>query len=294
MLTRILRKDYHILRNLVPSCHQSVSNNLVNNSRCCRVYNISSGLDTFCFEYRGYHSSSKTIVRKFTFQFTKQHIDNVMKDDVDAGTSQLENSKPADHSDIAATDILQKREKKPRYTRAQKRERKEQQQSTQLSQQQQQHQQQQQATSQQNKVQHNRPQKKIKLSLQERVWKCAEKSFHTGSVMIDETSVDSLRNIKKDTLRIVTSCDLEKSKQQFPTQDSLRTIRIQPLLILDLNGILCHRIRQHQQQIDSYFPLRPSIGTIAGTPIIPRTDLQELIQYLDQTFLFSNMDISNP
>jgi hypothetical protein len=61
------------------------------------------------------------------------------------------------------------------------------------------------------------------------------------------------------------------------------TIQVQPLLILDMNGILCHRYRNNKTLLDiSHF--RPSLDTIALTPIIPRTDLTEFLHYLDAHF----------
>jgi NLI interacting factor-like phosphatase len=64
-------------------------------------------------------------------------------------------------------------------------------------------------------------------------------------------------------------------------------IRVQPLLVLDLNGVLCHRIRRSDNGSSSTRPMtayRPSVATIANTPIIPRTDLTDFLTFLDQHF----------
>jgi hypothetical protein len=63
-------------------------------------------------------------------------------------------------------------------------------------------------------------------------------------------------------------------------------ISIQPLLILDINGVLCHRVRRRPNQdplIMSRYrsPLGPNISQ---TPIIPRPDLLHFLEYLDQHF----------
>ena len=89
-------------------------------------------------------------------------------------------------------------------------------------------------------------------------------------------------------LRVVSGCDFDESKRQFPSLTdhptiNTTTIRVQPLLILDLNGVLCHRSRDPPKH--STMPvLRQSLGTIALTPIIPRTDLNDFLQYLDRHF----------
>eukprot|EP00934_Nitzschia_sp_Nitz4_P001700 Nitzschia sp. Nitz4//scaffold17_size182527//4357//5316//NITZ4_001825-RA/size182527-processed-gene-0.113-mRNA-1//-1//CDS//3329539253//1700//frame0 len=87
-------------------------------------------------------------------------------------------------------------------------------------------------------------------------------------------------------VRLVTSSSLEQSRRLFPpnppyTSGEL-TIRVKPLLILDLNGILCHRSRKHKEPPG--VQLRPSIGKAAGTPIVPRTDWIPFLEWLDQNF----------
>jgi len=64
------------------------------------------------------------------------------------------------------------------------------------------------------------------------------------------------------------------------------TICVRPLLVLDLNGILCHRHRYcRESHIDATrYPLRPSIAQIANTPIIPRIGLSNFLSYLHENF----------
>ena len=66
------------------------------------------------------------------------------------------------------------------------------------------------------------------------------------------------------------------------------TIYIKPLIVLDLNGILCHRVRDNQTVITNNNSTstrrRTSVGRIANTEIIPRSDLLQFLQYLHQHF----------
>ena len=155
----------------------------------------------------------------------------------------------------------------------------------------------------------------------DRILKCADQSLFTGSVIIDNdndiTNGDDDKrttrttNKTEATIQIVSGCDWNKSKERrlptmTPTMTLLSmggrmtmtrsrimrstaaattttTIRVKPLIILDINGILCHRIRKrHQTQQQN--KLRSPIGMVAGTPVIPRTDLKEFFNYLDQHF----------
>ena len=71
------------------------------------------------------------------------------------------------------------------------------------------------------------------------------------------------------------------------------TIHIQPLLILDVNGILCHRNRLTQKKMNEQnLEFRQAAGSgsskirknLGGTTIIPRTNLHEFVTYLDKHF----------
>jgi hypothetical protein len=75
-------------------------------------------------------------------------------------------------------------------------------------------------------------------------------------------------------------------------------IRVQPLIVLDLNGILCHRIRKNEIVTASttrkkktasccyhhHHDYRPVAFDIANTPVIPRTDITRFVRYMDQHF----------
>jgi hypothetical protein len=71
-------------------------------------------------------------------------------------------------------------------------------------------------------------------------------------------------------------------------------IYVKPLIILDVNGILCHRLRQNPQVLqfspESYrktkktIVFRPSVGHVANTDIVPRSDLHQFLTLLNNNF----------
>lgn len=62
-------------------------------------------------------------------------------------------------------------------------------------------------------------------------------------------------------------------------------IYIQPLLVLDLNGILCHRLRKNKEPaINISNGFRRASCFIANTPVIPRPHLEDFLTFLDEHF----------
>ena len=109
------------------------------------------------------------------------------------------------------------------------------------------------------------------LSSYERLLKCAKDAHFTGSVhYLESNEKQHLQD--NDSIHISTYC-----RREPPLVSKL--IHVQPLLILDLNGILCHRIRHRAP--GSY---RPSAAHIANTPIIARVDLISFLTFLDAHF----------
>ena len=155
------------------------------------------------------------------------------------------------------------KKKKMRHSRQQKRERKQQQQQF--------------PPQQKKQTQHHTSQPNF--FLQDRMHGCARNSKSTKC-----TNVEYIRNHPNPwSMRVVTSCSLYESKRQFPLHMEMSTtFRIQPLLVLDLNGILCHRSRNHREPPGVV--LRPPIGNVARTPVIPRGDLADLLGLLDRYF----------
>ena len=145
------------------------------------------------------------------------------------------------------------------------------------------------------------------------LWSCAQRLVASGHATIQSTTNEDVRFHVDDTpsntaippcpdrIQIATSIgpslpsDVAEEEGPIrgieePITESSVTIRVKPLLVLDLNGILCHRVRHypHPSSISSgdevRLLLRPSIATIAQTPIIPRLDLMDFLHFVQQHF----------
>lgn len=125
----------------------------------------------------------------------------------------------------------------------------------------------------------------------------AENARFTGSVWMEDGSSSARMTslASADRIQVVTSSSFSTEKDQLnqsfgmttEPSSSLIQIRVQPLLVLDLNGILCHRIRRYKEPPDAHYPAsyRPSLGhVVANTPIIPRPNLETFLHFLDQNF----------
>uniref|UniRef100_A0A7S0TBU3 Mitochondrial import inner membrane translocase subunit TIM50 n=1 Tax=Pseudo-nitzschia delicatissima TaxID=44447 RepID=A0A7S0TBU3_9STRA len=149
----------------------------------------------------------------------------------------------------------------------------------------------------------------------DRILQCAEKSLFTDSIVVEnrkETCTDTTNTSEKQgqlVVEILSGCDLSKENTDNENpltamgsstppsattlfMKTICTIKVQPLLVLDLNGILCHRDRKHKRLKD--WKLRPSIGHVANTDIIPRTDLLQFLRYLDQHFCLAIWTSAKP
>lgn len=95
-----------------------------------------------------------------------------------------------------------------------------------------------------------------------------------------------LRNQTKNTdmqplsLRITTT-KFHPALEKNATTRSI--VHVKPLLVLDLNGILCHRVRT-TPSTNPQTVFRPSCGNISNTDIIPRSDLAEFLTLLHGNF----------
>ena len=119
------------------------------------------------------------------------------------------------------------------------------------------------------------------LSPEEFLLRSSRSLAYTGSVKclnpVQEATMAEVRQV-----RVTTSIDPVTVEAKDPR--SLHHIMIQPLLVLDLNGILCHRIRREREEIYVSPTYRPIVANIANTPIIPRPDLDQFLTFLDQHF----------
>ena len=79
-------------------------------------------------------------------------------------------------------------------------------------------------------------------------------------------------------ISITTSTFFPKTQQKY--NDSTLRIQIKPLIILDINGILCHRL----SPISTHYDHRSYNAVISRTPIIPRPNLESFVDYLINHF----------
>jgi NLI interacting factor-like phosphatase len=111
----------------------------------------------------------------------------------------------------------------------------------------------------------------------------------------DELDVSMERSKKPRFARVVvtTTCCLPRidasHRDTCDDDPAIARVYVKPLLVLDLNGILCYRLRR-EPGVDP-LPLkayRPQMGPkIAMTPVISRPDRQSFLEYLDQHFVLA-------
>jgi hypothetical protein len=118
----------------------------------------------------------------------------------------------------------------------------------------------------------------IPLCPSEKLLKCAQDAHFTGSVQYWHYESHEEQKGDNESIQVSTYCGCEKRPP--PSHISSKWIHVQPLLIMDLNGILCHRIR-HPTNPSSF---RPSAANIANTPVIARVDLVPFLSFLDAHF----------
>jgi len=82
------------------------------------------------------------------------------------------------------------------------------------------------------------------------------------------------------SLRITTT-KFHPAVEKTATTRSI--VHVKPLIVLDLNGILCHRVRT-TSSTNPQTVFRPSCGNISNTDIIPRSDLEEFLTLLHGNF----------
>jgi hypothetical protein len=89
------------------------------------------------------------------------------------------------------------------------------------------------------------------------------------------------------SLRITTTVFPPTNVQQSQTTTLYKAIiHVKPLIVLDLNGILCHRVRYNikNNNITQQSSYRPSCANISNTDVIPRSDLHEFLTLLHDNF----------
>ena len=136
---------------------------------------------------------------------------------------------------------------------------------------------------------------------------CATRSQFTGSVVIhkrklnttssqikmqNEESTRTRTAVKSESTLVLTSSNLHQDAELLYRKYNENNkspynniIIVKPLLILDINGILCYRVKSRAVGEDgNTVKYRPSIGHIACTDIIPRSDLHDFLYFLCNHF----------
>jgi len=139
------------------------------------------------------------------------------------------------------------------------------------------------------------------------IMQCYENAIHTDSVALrhipfavkaldeepcSKTRRGKLKKLRKQTKTVVITRtnigDIGSHHHQNPhsSEVTIQALYVRPLLVLDLNGILCKRIRYNRLSVTERerINFRSSVGHIAGTPVVAREDLQPMLSYLDANF----------
>eukprot|EP00586_Coscinodiscus_wailesii_P007505 CAMPEP_0172492258 /NCGR_PEP_ID=MMETSP1066-20121228/23339_1 /TAXON_ID=671091 /ORGANISM="Coscinodiscus wailesii, Strain CCMP2513" /LENGTH=545 /DNA_ID=CAMNT_0013261769 /DNA_START=63 /DNA_END=1700 /DNA_ORIENTATION=- len=117
---------------------------------------------------------------------------------------------------------------------------------------------------------------------------CASAAIHTGSVVVfsqpENTPYNLNDTITNKPIRTVTTTSLSKSASPSSSSSIPPSIviKIRPLLVLDINGIFCRRLRA--ADMDKSKRYRPTTARIANTNVILRTDAVETLGYLAENF----------
>jgi hypothetical protein len=127
---------------------------------------------------------------------------------------------------------------------------------------------------------------------------CAENARFTGSISMKRLNDLDRSSEASSRIQIVTTCLPVSEDPDDKNSDDAKSLRIQikPLLVLDLNGVLCHRIRLHKEPTDAPYPssYRPILDYVANTDIIPRPDVASILQFLDQHFCLALWTSAKP
>ena len=89
------------------------------------------------------------------------------------------------------------------------------------------------------------------------------------------------------SMRITTTVFPPSHVQQSRTAILYKAIiHVKPLIVLDLNGILCHRVRNTttHHTITQQSSYRPFCANISNTDVIPRSDIHEFLTLLHDNF----------
>jgi hypothetical protein len=145
------------------------------------------------------------------------------------------------------------------------------------------------------------------FTFSEKLIKCAAKVPSTSAVVMkrrrNKLDVEDF-NAYKDggDVRVITSSNLRVTQDDFrplgvhddDSKSTTTTIVVKPLLILDLNGILCHRVRKERADLYPHLPYRTAVDRIANTPVIPRPHIDEFLTTLSEHFCLAIWTSAKP
>ena len=110
----------------------------------------------------------------------------------------------------------------------------------------------------------------------------------------EESTIKSEVVTTTSSTKAAVSLPSDSSQVQVSIPPSVRAIiHVKPLIILDVNGILCHRLRHKPQGLQlsashgrskRIITFRQSIGHVANTDIVPRSDLHQFLTSLSNSF----------
>lgn len=145
------------------------------------------------------------------------------------------------------------------------------------------------------------------VSFSEQLVRCATNASSTSAVVVKRCynkQADDEGNTRDDggDVRVITSSNLSLTVDDFRplgedddgSNSPTTTIVVKPLLILDLNGILCHRIRRECADLYPQLPYRSAVDWIANTPIIPRPHIDEFLTTLAEHFCLAIWTSAKP
>ena len=132
---------------------------------------------------------------------------------------------------------------------------------------------------------------------QDRVQRRKEKKRRKMELRKQRREVSTIKSEVVTTTSFSTkaavSVPSDSSQADVSIPPSVRAIiHVKPLIILDVNGILCHRLRHKPQGLQSashgrskrIITFRQSIGHVANTDIVPRSDLHQFLTSLNNSF----------
>lgn len=145
-----------------------------------------------------------------------------------------------------------------------------------------------------------KPKKDSSTTFRERVLQCAEKcSRNKGVVVLKRPISHCARNGTGTSLFIRTVSlgflqgleDADCKNPIVPCLPAPIVIAAKPLLICDINGILCHRVRRDPYP---HLAFRASIKKVSGTPVIPRPGICEFLEFVSLHFCLAIWTSAKP